>query len=169
MESYRYTLIKQYGIKTFLSLFLLVVVLLIALVFTACGAKSTTTSPLETTTSKTASPSQTTATPTYSKYTTLTTLNEEFAITIGAAFADYNWEVEYEKTRLEQTVESTFAENQQAEINPFNNTGSETFFFKALKTGKTQIILVHRPVTDQGSLDYAEMSLWQEIFTIIVE
>ena len=170
MKSCRYNLTKQCRIKAPLA-FILISTLLAAVVFTACGAEITTTSlPGTTTASITSSSTQATVTEeTYSKYTVFTTLDEEFTITIGASFDDYDWEVEYEITTFEQIGESIFDDTQQAEINPFNKIGGETFTFKALKTGKTQILLVHRPVTDQGSLDYAEMGLWQEIFTIIVE
>ncbi|MFC1847063.1 hypothetical protein ACFLYS_03295 [Chloroflexota bacterium] len=176
MKSYKYFPMKQYGRKTFFAFFFLVSVLLTAVVFTACGTGSTTTSPPETTTTAITTQatiiptsSLATPTPTYSEYTIFADLYGEFTITIGSSFDEYYWHVEYEMTKFEQIGESIFSDNQQAEVDPFNRIGSETFTFKALKAGKTQISLVHRPVTDQGSLDYAEMSLWQELFTIIVE
>ncbi|UCE97992.1 MAG: hypothetical protein JSV74_01305 [Dehalococcoidia bacterium] len=109
-----------------------------------------------------------TLTPTYSKYTVLTNLGEEFDIIIGAADTDHNWVPFFDNTSFALLGESVFQVNQNAEINPFNNSGSEIFTFQSLKTGKTQIILVHRPVIDQGSIDPEEMSLWQELFPIIV-
>ncbi len=90
-----------------------------------------------------------------------TSVGREIVITVDANPATgYNWLEEYDNSRLKLV---------NAEYKPRDNTsgvvgagGTQTYHFKTLMTGKTQMTLIYKRAWEQQALD-------QKVFTIIIK
>ena len=78
-------------------------------------------------------------------------INQQFAIALGSnPTTGYSWQVSHNEDMLE-LVKSEYEMSKEAEQGVVGAGGTEFFWFKALKAGKTEITLVYKRPWEEPS------------------